>query len=125
MYTSFHRYIWERRSVSTPSNITTPQTEIIEASDATPVFEGPDFTISSHQVGNWKRKRSIEQPNYIISVCDLLPLQQEVICKQMEILSAELQLIEEQREYDRPKKQRRLEKIIVKYNYICNPIITS
>ena len=46
----------------------------------------------------------------MISVFDLLPLQQEVLCKQMEVLSAQIQLIGEQREYYRLKKQRHLEK---------------
>ena len=42
---------------------------------------------------------------YVMSACDLLPLQQEVLSKQMEVFSAQLQLIEEQREYYRLKKQ--------------------
>ena len=67
-----------------PPTTLPPQTEIIEASAITPVFEGPEVTVS-RPVGNRKRKRSIEQPNHIISVCDLLPLQQEVLCKQMGI----------------------------------------
>ena len=93
-----------------PTTLLPPQTEIIEASAVTPVFEGPEVTVSSRPVGNRNRKRSIEQPNYIIPVCDLLPLQQEVLCKQMEVFSAQLQLIEEQREYYRLKEQRLLEK---------------
>ena len=67
------------------------------------MFEGPEATVSSLPVGNQKRKRSIEQPNHMIPVCTLLPLQQEVLCKQMEVFSAQLQLIEEQREYYRLK----------------------
>ena len=93
-----------------PTTLLPPQTEIIEASAVTPVFEGPEVTVSSRPVGNRKRKRSIEQPNHMISVCNLLPLQQEVLCKQMEVFSAQLQLIEEQREYYRLKKQILLEK---------------
>ena len=75
------------------------QTEIFEASAITPVFEVPEVTVSSLPVGNRKCKRSIEQPNHIISLCDFHPLQQEVLCKQMEVFSAQLQLIEEQRKY--------------------------
>ena len=93
-----------------PTTLLPPQTEIIEASDVTPVFEGSEATGSSRPVGNQKLKGSIEQPNHMISVCTLLPLQQEVLCKQMEAFSATLQLIEEQREYYRLKKQRLLEK---------------
>ena len=69
-----------------PTALLPQQTEIIEASDVTPVFDGPEVDVSSRPVGNRKRKRSIEQPNHIISVCDLLPLQQEVLWKQMEVL---------------------------------------
>ena len=46
-----------------------PQTEIIEASAATSVFEGPEVTVSSRPVGNREHKRSIELPNYMMSVC--------------------------------------------------------
>ena len=46
----------------------------------------------------------------MISVCALLPMQQEVLCEQMEVFSAQLQLIKDQREYYRFKKQRLLEK---------------
>ena len=56
-----------------------------------------------------RRKRSIEQPYQSTSVSDLLPLQREVLLKQMEVFSAQLQLIEE--EYYRHKKQKLLEKI--------------
>ena len=45
------------------------------------MFEGPEVTVGSRPVGNRKRKKSIEQPNHMISVCALLPLQQEVLCK--------------------------------------------
>ena len=62
-----------------PPTTLPPQTEIIEVSAITPVFEGPEVTVSSRPVGNRKLKRSIEQPNHIISVCNLLPLQQEVL----------------------------------------------
>ena len=37
---------------------------------------------------------------------DLLPLQQEVLLQQMKVFSAQLALIEEQREYYRLKRQR-------------------
>ena len=62
------------------------------------MFEGPEVTVSSRPVGNRKRKRSIEQLNNVLSVCNLLPLKQGVIYEQMEVFSAQLQLIEEQRE---------------------------
>ena len=84
-------------------------TEISETSEVTPVFEEPAevTVVSSRPEGRRKRKRSIEQST---SVSDLLPLQREVLLKQMEVFSAQLQLIEEQREYYRHKKQRLLEK---------------
>ncbi|KAI6650212.1 Myb-related transcription factor, partner of profilin-like [Oopsacas minuta] len=83
-------------------------TEISESSEVTPVFEGPEVTVvNSRPEGRRKRKRSIEQST---SVSDLLPLQREVLLKQMEVFSAQLELIEEQREYYRYKKQRLLEK---------------
>ena len=86
-------------------------TEISETSEVTPVFEGPEVTVVSNRPeGRRKRMRSIEQPNQPISVSDLLPLQREVLLKQMEVFSAQLQLIEEQREYYRHKKQILLEK---------------
>ena len=87
-------------------------TEISETSEVTPVFEGPaEITVvSSRPEGRRKRNRSIEQPYQSTSVSDLLPLQREVLLKQMEVFSAQLQLIEEQREYYRHKKQRLLEK---------------
>ena len=78
------------------------------------------MTVSSRPVGNRKRKKSIEQLDHMISVIwlfnapydisALLLLQQEILCKQMEVLSAQLQLIEEQRANYRLKKQRPLEK---------------
>ena len=76
------------------------------------MFEKQEVIISSRPEGSRKRKRGIEvieQPNHIMSACDLLPLQQEVLCRQMEVFSAQLQLIEELREYYRLKKQRLLE----------------
>ena len=86
-------------------------TEISETSAITPVFEGPDVTVVSNRPeGRRKRKRSIEQPNQSTSVSDLLPLQREVLLKQMEVFSAQLQLIEEEKEYYRHTKQRLLEK---------------
>ena len=87
-------------------------TEISETSEVTPVFEEPAevTVVSSRPEGRRKRKRSIEQPNQSTSVSDLLPLQREVLLKQMEVFSAQLQLIEEQREYYSHKKQRLLEK---------------
>ena len=78
---------------------------------STPVFEGPDVTVVSNRPeGRRKRKRSIKQPNQSTSVSDVFPLQREVLLKQMEVFSAQLQLTEEQREYYGHKKQRLLEK---------------
>ncbi|KAI6646856.1 hypothetical protein LOD99_9125 [Oopsacas minuta] len=82
-------------------------TEISESREVTPVFEGPEVTVvNSRPEGRRRRKRSIEQST---KVSDLLPLQREVLLKQMEVFSAQLQLIEEQKEYYRHKKQRLLE----------------
>ena len=46
----------------------------------------------------------------LLKVADLLPLQQEVLFQQMAVFSAQLQLIEEQRDNYRLKRQRLLEK---------------
>ena len=82
------------------------------------MFEGPEVTVvSSRPEGRRKRKWSIEQPNKLTSVSDLLPLQQEVLLKQMEVFSAQIQLIEEQKEYYRHKKQRLLENINSSFRY--------
>ena len=60
-------------------------TEISETSAVPPVFEGPEvIVVSNRPEGSRKRKRSIEQPNQSTSVSDLLPLQREVLLKQME-----------------------------------------
>ena len=68
-------------------------TEISETSAVTPVFEGPEVTVVSNRPeGRRKRKRSIEQPNQSTSVSDLIPLKREVLLKQMEVFSAQLQL---------------------------------
>ena len=76
-----------------------------------PVFERQEVIVTNRPEGSRKRKRGIEQPNHIMSACDLLPLQQEVLCKQMEVISAQLQLIEEQGSNNyRLKKQRLLQR---------------
>ncbi|KAI6661407.1 hypothetical protein LOD99_13278 [Oopsacas minuta] len=78
-------------------------TEISESREVTLVFEGPEVTVvNSHPERRYRRKRSIEQST---KVSDLLPLQREVLLKQMEVFSAQLQLIEEQREYYRHKSR--------------------
>ncbi|KAI6658926.1 hypothetical protein LOD99_10886 [Oopsacas minuta] len=72
-------------------------TEISESSEVTPVFEGPGVTVvNSRPEGRRRRNGSIEQST---KVSDLLPLQREVVLKQMEVFSAQLQLIEKQREF--------------------------
>ena len=43
-----------------PTKFIPPQTGHIEASAVTPMFEGPEVTVSSHPFGNPKCKRSIE-----------------------------------------------------------------
>ena len=52
-----------------------------------------------------KRKRTTQNLALILSACDLLRLQQEVLCKQLDVFSAQLDLIEEQREYYRLIKE--------------------
>ena len=42
-----------------PTTLLPPQTEIIEASAATPVFEGPEVTVSSRPVGKLKRRGAL------------------------------------------------------------------
>ena len=72
------------------------------------ILDAPEvFVNNSSTVGirTRKRKRSAEKSSVrSLSTSDLLPLQQEVLCKQMEVFSAQLALIEEQREYYRVKK---------------------
>ena len=53
-----------------PPTALPPQTEIIEASAITPVFDVPEVTVRGRPVGNRKLKRSFEWPNYIISLCN-------------------------------------------------------
>ena len=65
------------------------------------MFEKQKVIATSRPEGSRKRKRGIEQPNHILSACDLLPLQQEVLFKQMEVFPDQLQLIVDQREYYR------------------------
>ena len=77
-----------------PPTTLPPQTEISEACAVPAVFERQEVIATSRPEGSRTRKRGIEQPNHILSVCDLLPLQQEVLCKQMEVFSAQLQFIE-------------------------------
>ena len=72
-------------------------TEISKTSAVTPVFEGSKVTVVSNRpegMRKRKRKRSIEQPNQSTSVSDLLHLQREVLLKQMEVYSAQLQPID-------------------------------
>ena len=59
-----------------PPTTLPPQTEITEARAVTPVFEGSEVTVSSRPEVNRRHKRNIRQPNYMMSVCDLPPLQQ-------------------------------------------------
>ena len=66
---------------------------------------------------NRKRKRphsgwksAVEIGGVQMQAADLLPLQKDVLEQQMKVFSAQLQLIEEQREYYRLKKQRLMEK---------------
>ena len=83
-----------------------PVPEELEAVDSSrPAYTGA-VTIGRSR----KRKRTTENLAPILSACDLLPLQHEVLCKQLDVFSAQLDLIEEQREYYRLKKQILLEK---------------
>ena len=80
-----------------------PEELVIESSSM--ILDVPEVTVNnSIAVGirTRKRKRSGEKSSVrSLSASDLLPLQQEVLCKQMEVFSVQLALIEEQREYYR------------------------
>ena len=56
-----------------------PQTEIDEACAVPPVFDRQEVIVTSRPEGI--RKRAKGALNYIMSACDLLPLQREVLCK--------------------------------------------
>ena len=83
-----------------------PGLEELEAVDSS----RPGYTGAVTIGRSRKRKRTTENLAPILSACDLLPLQHEVLCKQLDVFSAQLDLIEEQREYYRLKKQILLEK---------------
>ena len=76
------------------------------------ILDAPEVLVNnSSTVGirTRKRQRSAEKSSVrSLTASDLLPLQQEVLCKQMEVFSAQLSLIEEQRDYYRLKKQKLL-----------------
>ena len=93
-----------------PSN-SLPEELVIESSSM--IIDAPKVLVNnSSTVGICPRKlkRSAEKSSVrSLSASDLLPLQQEVLCKQMEVFSAQLAFVEEQREYYRLKKQKLLE----------------
>ena len=85
--------------------------------EGTPIFESPEIeipTIYTRKTSKKSRKRRRivdEQDDSVefLKAADLLPLQQEFLFQQMAVFSAQLQLIEEQRDYYRLKRQRLLE----------------
>ena len=88
-----------------PSNEATVEEE---ACSNTIVLEVPEAVVRdlpSVERRTRKRKRNEEISTVqIMKAHDLLPLQQEVLHQQMQVFSAQLELIEEQREYYRLKK---------------------
>ena len=96
----------------------TPQRDSVEDTAMLGTYECDVPT--TYQIGKKSRKRrrisaDDERPTEIqqqvgMRAADLLPLQQEVLFQQMAVFSAQLQLIEEQREYYKLKRQRLLEK---------------
>ena len=85
-------------------------------SEDTPILDPPEVEILTyHRTSkkSRKRRRTVDDPDNsveIMKAADLLPLQQEVLFQQMAVFSAQLQLIEEQREYYSLKRQKLLEK---------------
>ena len=84
-----------------------------------PIQDAPEVEVPTlHQVSKKSRKRkrlsgtelhdcpSGSERRVEMRTSDLLPLQQEVLLQQMKVFSAQLALIEEQREYYRLKRQR-------------------
>ena len=94
---------------------TASKVSAVECED-TPILDPPEVEILSyHQASkkSRKRRRAVDEPDNseeILKAADLLPLQQEVLFQQMAVFSAQLQLIEEQREYYSLKRQKLLEK---------------
>ena len=84
-----------------------PVLEELEAVDSS----RPEYTGAVTFERSRKCKRTSENLIPILSACDLLPLQHEVLCKQLDVFPAQLDLIKEQREYYRLKKQILLEKL--------------
>ena len=84
--------------------------------EGTPVLESSEVEIQTTyktSKKSRKRRRTVDEQDdsvECLKAADLLPLQQEVLFQQMNVFSAQLQLIEEQREYYRLKRQRLLEK---------------
>ena len=75
--------------------------------EGTPILESPEVEISTTHTRNTskkgrKRRRIVDERDdsvNFLKAADLLPLQQEVLFQQMAVFSAQLQLIEEQRDY--------------------------
>ena len=83
-----------------------PHEEVVDESCL--VLESPEQEVLTCNISDGsrkrKRKRSNENTSYrTLSAHDLLPLQHEVLCQQMAVFSAQLALIDEQREYIRLK----------------------
>ena len=82
----------------------------------TPILESPEIEIpTTYKTSkkSRKRRRTVDEQDdsvELLKAADLLPLQQEVLFQQMAVFSVQLQLIEEQRDYYRLKRQRLLEK---------------
>ena len=83
----------------------------------TPILESPaeieiPTTYKASKKSQKKRRTVDEQDDSVelLKAADLLPLQQEVLFQQMAVFSEQLQLIEEQRDYYRLKRQILLEK---------------
>ena len=87
-----------------------------DESEDTPILESPEIEIPTTYKESKKsrnRRRTVDEQDdsvEFLKAADLLPLQQEVLFQQLAVFSAELQLIEEQRDYYRLKRQRLLEK---------------
>ena len=84
--------------------------------EGTPVLESSEVEIqatSKTSKKSRKRRRTVDEQDdsvECLKAADLLPLQQEVLFQQMAVFSAQLQLIEEQRDYYWLKRQRLVEK---------------
>ena len=100
----------------TPAIASTLSAANPEEFEDTPISESPEIEIPTTNKASKKsrkRRRAVDEQDdsvELLKAANLLPLQQEVLFQQMAVFSAQLQLIEKQRNYYRFKRQILLEK---------------